>query len=467
MRINTVRSEGLVRELQVTIPVEDIRPVYESKLAELSKDFSLPGFRKGKAPAAQVKQRFGVRAFHDAANYLIQHTQQLALESNDFDFLGTPKVTVDKFTDEGAEIEYSMVVNLKPEMPAVDFSKFKTKKLVAKVTDADVTKHIEEAFANYPHFESEDSGAKAKLDDALMADVQFIVNGKAEDVQKNSKIRLSKEDKDDILVKGLVGIKAGEERTVKLDNIVRKDQVTSAECKVKAHSVLAPKKVKFDDEFAKEIGYEDLANMRSKYEEHLKNELNGLTNSCLKRELLDYIDQHAKFDVPEDLVHQELHSIAHQVTGAQVKENMTDEEHAALHSPEFDAEYSPVANRRVRLGLMLSEIGKKRNVVVTQEEIRAEIFKLAMQTGTPVEQIVAQINKNPNLLPTIQAPLFEDKVVQSIIEEVNLAETSVSVAELKAHLETVMDQDLPADIGSKKKAEPKKGTPKKKKEETE
>jgi trigger factor len=456
MKFNVTRSEGLVREVSVIIPVEDIRPVYSSKLTELSKDLSIPGFRKGKAPASQVEKRFGTRAFHDAANYLIQHTQQLIVDQEKYDFLGNPKINVSKFSDQNSEIEYSIVFNLKPDMPEVDFSKFKSEKYVVDVSDKEVVSFMEDLFKEYPRFEKEDNGKAAKLGNAVKADVEFIIDGKSQGVQKDTTVRLNKNDEKDLVVTSIIGMKAGEEKTIDLTSSLDEGKAKSAECRVKILAVLDSKKVVLDDEFAKELGVEDLTKLKEAYEARLKEEAEGLSHNSLKRELLDYIDQHAQFDVPEDLVHSELHSIAHQIRHESGMPAVSDENHDELHSPEFEAEYKPVANRRVRLGLMISDIGAKRKVSVSQQELQQEIYRIAVATNTPVEQMFNHVRKNPDLLPGIQAPIFENKVILSISSELKLPEKKVSLEEMRKHAEEVLDQDMPESEKSEKTSSKKK-----------
>lgn len=454
MKLSTVKSEGLSREYKVVIPSKDIMPVYESRLAAYAKDFSMPGFRKGKVPSQHVKARYGYRVFQEAAESLIQKSQEEALEKEGVKVLGQPKISVDKMENEAADLEYTLSVDLVPEFPKLDLKAFKAKKMTVNLSDKDVQGAIETQFKDFPMYKKS-SAKKAVLGGAVQADLTFTVGGKAEKPSKDKRVELLEARKDDKIVKALVGVAVGAELTVDLDPIEEKGKKKDISCKIKVLELLERAETKFDDAFAKEVGFKSFDEMKKHTMSNMEKGVQSKSRACLKRELLDFIDTKAQFDVPSSMVDAELETILRQV-----KAEMTETEKKENPDDSLRKEYADIANRRVRLGLFLSDLGTQKKISVTNEELSQEIYRLAAQSGTDVKKIVEYVRNNPAALNSLQAPIFEERVVDLLLSEMKLEEEKVTLKALDKHYDEVLSADMPDQKDSKKSTEKKADKPK-------
>lgn len=438
MKLSTVKSEGLSKEFKVVIPASEVKPVYEARLSAYAKGFSMPGFRKGKVPAQHVKARYGYRAFQEAAESLIDKTQRQALEQEKIKAITTPKISVSKLEDETKDIEYSMVVDVMPDLPKLDLKGFKSDKMVVDVSDKEAQELIESQFKDFPMYKEAEAKAKAALGSAVRADVVFKIDGKAQKPTKGARIELVEAQKDDKIVSALIGAVAGEEKVIALDSLEEKGKKKTVECIVSVLAVLEKTAVKFDDDFAVELGVKDYAALKEQTIKSMKAGAEAKSRACLKRELLDYIDLHATFEVPSSMVEAELESILRQV-----KSELTETEKKETNDEKLREEYLDIANRRVRLGLLLSEIGAEKDIKISNEELSQELYRIAAQTRTEVQTLVDYIKKNPAALNSIQAPLFEEKVVDTLLSEMTLTEKNLSLADLDKHYDSVLSSDMP------------------------
>ncbi len=459
MKLSTVKSEGLSKEYKVVIPSAEIKPVYESRLAAYAKGFSMPGFRKGKVPAQHVKARYGSRAFQEAAESLIQKSQQEALEKEGVKVLGTPKISVEKMENETSDLEYKLSVDLVPEFPKLDLKAFSAEKMTVELSDKDVQEAIETQFKEFPMYKKAAAKQKAALGGAVQADIVFSVAGKLEKPTKDKRIELVEAHKEDKVISALVGVSAGDEMTIELDPIEEKGKKKAVECKVSVLAVLERSETKFDDTLAKEVGFESFDAMKEHTNTNMLRSAESKARACLKRALLDFVDLQSKFEVPFSMVEAELETILRQV-----KSEMTETEKKENPDSALKEEYLDIANRRVRLGLLLSDLGAAKKITVSNEEISQEIYRVAAQSGADVQKIVEYIKNNPAALNSIQAPIFEEKVVDSLIAEMKLPEKKVSMKDLDAHYDLVLSADMPESASDKKSvAKPKTATNKKEK----
>lgn len=438
MKLSTVKSEGLSKEFKVVIPVSDIQPVFESKLAAYAKNFSMPGFRKGKVPAQHVKARYGYRAFQEAAESLIDKTQRQALEQEKVKALAAPKISVSKLENETTEIEYTIAVDVMPELPKLDLTNFKPEKMVPDISDKDVQSLIEEQFKDFPMYKDAAAETKAALGFAVRADVVFKIDGKSQKPTKGARIELVEAQKDDKIVSALIGAIAGDEKNIAFDPIEEKGKKKNVECIITVLAVLEKTAVKFDDGFAKELGFENFSALKEHTLKSMTGGADAKSRACLKRALLDHIDLQAVFEVPSSMVASELENILRQV-----KSELTETEKKETSDEALRKEYVGIANRRVRLGLLLSDIGNSKNITISNEELSQELYRVSAQTRTDVKQLVDYIKKNPSALNSIQAPLFEEKVVDALLSEMKLTEKKVSLKDLDKYYDDVLSSDMP------------------------
>lgn len=440
MKLSTIKSEGLSKEFKVVIPANDIKPVFETKLSAYAKNFSMPGFRKGKVPIQHVKARYGYRAFQETAETLIQETQKKALEQEKLKTVAAPKISVEKIEDENTDIEYTLSVDVMPDMPSVDFKQFKADKLAAEISDKDIETFIKEQFKDFSMYGPAEEKAKAALNGAVRANTVFKIDEKDQKPNEGVRIELTEDLKEDKIVAGLIGAKAGDVKVIALDPFNDKGKERTIECQVTVLEVLKKETNKFDDAFAKELGFESFDKLKEHTLENLKKSANSKARACLKRELLDFIDVTAKFEVPSSMVEAELESILQQVKADMLEAEKQEADEAALRE-----EYLDIANRRVRLGLLLSELGNARKITVSNQELTQEVYRIAAQTGSDVKKLIDYIQKNPASLNSIQAPLFEEKVVDALLSELKPTEKKVSMKELDQHYDDVLNADMPGE----------------------
>lgn len=439
MKINQVKSEGLSRTFEVVITDKDIKPVFEKKLQDHGKNLSIHGFRKGKVPIHILKAHRGQQAFHDAAEWLIYNSRQKALEQEKIVPAAEPKITVSKLSDETSNIEYTMVLDVMPELPKLDFTKLSLEKLVADLKDKDVLDRLKERLGDYPVYKTAAKTKKAEMECALKVDIQFEINDKKDKKSEGVRIDLREEVKEDPIVKAAVGKVVGD--NFEADISSPDDAKRKVIAKVKVLEVLERIETKMDDALAKEIGFEDFKTLEKVTMDGLKREAEMKSRACLKRQVLDFIDTSAQFPVPEGMQKSELDNIIQQV-----KADM----HMHAEKEEFDEEsfreeYASIADRRVRLGLVISEYGQENKIEISNKELSEEIYRLAAQNRANPDDYIKAMRRNPALLQSVRAPIYEDKVVDSVLAtKVKLKDKKVSLAELEKIYDEVLTQDAPS-----------------------
>lgn len=439
MKISQVKSEGLTRTFEVVITDKDIKPVFEKKLQDHGKNLSIHGFRKGKVPIHILKAHRGQQAFHDAAEWLIYSSKQQALDQEKIVPAAEPKITVSKLSDESSNIEYTMVLDVMPELPKLDFSSLNLEKMVADVQDKDVLDRLKERLKDYPVYKAAAKTKKAEMGCALKVDIQFEIDGKKDKKSEGVRLELREEVKEDPIVKAAIGKAIGDTFDANISS--PDDAKRKVIAKVTVLEVLERVETKMDDTLAKEIGFEDFKTLEKVTMGGLKREADMKSRACLKRQVLDFIDTKAQFAVPEGMLKSELDNIIQQV-----KADM----HMHAQKEEFDEEafrkeYADIANRRVRLGLVISEYGRENKIEITNQELSEEIYRLAAQNRANPDDYIKAMRRNPALLQSVRAPIYEDKVVDSVLAtRVKLKDKKISLSELDKVYDEILMQDAPS-----------------------
>ncbi len=443
MQVTETLNDGLKRGYQITVPAGELDAKVNAKLDEARKDFQMKGFRKGKAPAALMKKMFGKSVLGEA----MQETIDDAMRSH-FDETGDRpamqpdvKMTNDEWK-EGDDVEVEMTYEALPDVPEADFSKLKLEKLVAEIEDEAVNEALENLANSANHFESRKKGTKAKDGDQVVIDFVGSVDGEefeggaAEDyplvLGSNSFIPGFEEQ--------LVGAKTGEEVTVNVsfpaeyqaEALAGKDAVFA--CTVK--EVKEPKAAPIDDELAKKFNMDDLDALKGQIKERLAEEYSGAARMVMKRNLMDGLDDLVSFDLPPSLVKTEADQIAHQLW----HEENPDVEGHDHEKVEPTDEHMKLAERRVRLGLLLADLGTKNNITVSDAEMQQAMMQQARQYPGQERQFFEFLQKNPGAQQQLRAPIFEDKVVDYILELAKVTEKSVSKDELQKAVEALDEE---------------------------
>ncbi len=440
MQVTETLAEGLKREYAVTVPAADLAAKMDAKLEAARADFTMKGFRKGKAPAALMKKMFG----KNLVGEVLQESVDDAMRTH-FDETGDmpsqqPEISIkNEAFDEGQDLELELKYERLPDIPETNMGDIKLEKMVADVADEEVDEALGKLAEQAQNFKPRRKGSKAKDGDQVTFDFVGTVDGEAFDGGSAEDFPLTLGSGQFIpgFEEQLVGVKAGEEKNVEVtfpaeygaENLAGKDAVFA--CTVK--EVAEPAPAEIDDEMAKKFGAEDLNALKDQMKERLASEYGQASRQIVKRNLLDALDQKVKFDLPEGLVTAEADQIAQQL--------WHEENQEATEQPpekiEPNDEHKTLAERRVRLGLLLADIGRKAEVEVTEAEINQALFQQAQQYPGQEKQFFDFIKQNEQALQQVRAPIFEDKVVDYVLELADVSEKSVSKADLEKAIEAL------------------------------
>jgi len=442
MQVTETLNEGLKRGYNITVTAAELDAKVNAKLAEAQPEVEMKGFRKGKVPMALLKKQFGPRILGEAMQESIDEAMRKHFEETGDRPAVQPEVKMtNEDWKEGDDIEVSMTYETLPEIPEIDFREIKLEKPVVPVSDADIDEALENLAASTNNFEDRAEGEAAESGDQVVIDFVGKVDGEpfeggaAEDyplVLGSNSFIPGFEDQ-------LTGAKAGDKVDVKVtfpqeygaEDLAGKDAVF--ECTVKA--VKAPKPSPVDDELAKQFGVESLEELRKQVAERLEAEYSEAARTVVKRHLMDALDEAVKFDLPPSMVDAEARQIAHQLWHEENPE-VQDHNHDEV---EVTDEHRKLAERRVRLGLFLAELGSKNEIVVTDAEMQQAIMRQAQQYPGQEREFFEFVQQNEQALQQIRAPLFEDKVVDYILELADVTEKEVTKEELQKTLEDLND----------------------------
>jgi len=441
--IKTVETEnqGLKRGFMLTIPAEDIEARVEQEVKRLAPQIRMPGFRPGKVPANLIRKMHGESLRGDALQGAVQDgVQQLLTEQNIRPAL-QPQVELNEGYAPGQDAEVRVSLEALPDVGAPKIDDIKLDRLKVEAEESAVDKQLEQLASQNKRWDDAAEGHAAAMGDLVVVDFAGKVDGKAFDggTGEDMSVELGSGN----LIPGfedqLVGAKVGEERQLNVkfpddypaENLKGKD----ATFDVTVKSVKTAGETKVDEDFAKSLGLTDLEQLRGLIRGQLEQELNGLTRTHMKRQLLDQLAERHDFEVPGSMVEAEYQNIVQQLRHEASHE---EDPQAALAEIESDAdEYRKIAVRRVRLGLLLSEIGAENGVNVTEQEMQRLIMQAASQyQGKDRETFVRYIQQEPMAAAQLRAPLYEDKVVDFLFARANITDRKATREELEADLES-------------------------------
>jgi len=466
MQIVETANEGLKRSYTLTIPAGDIAARIDSEVKRIAPQVRMPGFRPGKVPANLVKKMHGDALHADALNNTIRESVDGLLAQRKLRPALQPKVELNDGYEQGKDAELAVELEVLPEIEAPSIEGLKLEKLVVPVTDAQVDEALANLAKSQKAYKDAPKSKKAAKGDQVIIDFTGSIDGvefeggKAESaplVLGSGQFIPGFEDQ-------LEGVKAGEEKTITVDfpadypaeNLKGK----AAQFAVKVHQVKVEDEAKPDEDFAKALGLESLDRLKELLRGQLEQELSGLTRTQMKRGLLDLLAKDYDFPVPPTMVEAEFRQI-----WAQLEQEASREEDPEAAMKEIEAErddYQRIAERRVRLGLLLSEIGRANGVEVSQQEMEMLIRQAAQQYRQEDRQRFIQYVANDAMAQAqLRAPLYEDKVVDFLFDKAEVTERTVTREELEAAIEAEEGEEAEADkAASKKKAPAKKASAK-------
>ena len=442
MQVNETLNEGLKRGYTISFTAAELDAKVNEKLIEAQPTIEMKGFRKGKVPMAMLKKQFGPRVLGEAMQETVDGAIAKHFETSGDRPASQPdvKMTNDDWK-EGDDIEIAMTYERLPDVPEVDFRSIKIERLVTTVADAEVDEALGNLAKSANNFEDRKKGAKAKSGDQVVINFLGKVDGEAFDggAAEDYPLVLGSNSFIPGFEDQLVGVKVGDDIEVKVAfpaeygaaNLAGKDAVL--ECKINA--VKEPKPAEINDELAKQFGAEDLAALKGQISERLGAEYTGAARGVTKRKLMDALDVVVSFELPESMLEAEAGSIAHQLWHDE-NPDVEGHNHDAVETTD---EHRTLATRRVKLGLFLAELGTKKEITVSDTEMQQAVMQQAQQYPGQERQFYEFIQKNEQALQQIRAPLFEDKVVDYILELADVSEKTVNKDELQAAIEALGD----------------------------
>ena len=434
MEITEKSSEGLKRELSVVVGAQEIEGKIDSRLTEVGKQVRLPGFRPGKVPMNLLKKRFGESVRGEVLEATIQESTQKVLEEKAMKPAVQPKVDLVTF-EEGQDLEFSIELELLPDIDLGDMSSIKVEKLVATPGDEQVNEALGKMAENNKKSVPTDEKRPAKEGDVVVMDFTGKVDGEEFEGGKGDDFQLELGSGRFIpgFEEQLTGLEPGSDKDVTVTfpedyhskDLAGKEAVFSVT--LKGLEVMETPAV--DEDFAKSMGFEDLTSLTDAVKKQIGEDYSYLSRMKIKRELLDQLADQYTFDVPPAMLDMEFNAIWQQVEQAKETDQL-DPEDVGKFDDELKADYQSIAKRRVRLGLLLSEIGQKNNLVVPPEELSQAIGREASRFPGQEQSVVNYYQNNPQAIEQIRAPLFEDKVIDFVLELAQVTEKTVSPEDL-------------------------------------
>ena len=444
MQVTETLNEGLKRAYSIKLTADELETKVNEKLHEAQPDVEMKGFRKGKVPIALLKRQFGQRILGEAMQETIDGAMSKHFEDSGDRPAMQPNVEMQNGEKwkEGDDVEVSMTYETLPSIPDVDFSKIKLQKLVVKSDKASVDEALDNLASSANDFKDRKKGSKAKDGDQVIIDFIGTVNGETFDGGSSEDYPLVLGSNSFIpgFEAQLIGCKAGEDQKVNVTfpaeygskDLAGKDAEFS--CKIK--NVKEPVPAKINDELATKFGADDLKALKTQISERLEAEYGGAARAVMKRQLLDALDKKVKFELPPSLVEAEAKQIAHQLFHDE-NPDVQGHEHENI---EPNKEHNKLAERRVRLGLLLAELGQKADIEVSDAEMTQAIMAQSRQYPGQEKEFFDFIQKNEQMQQQLRAPLFEDKVVDHIFEQAAVTDKKVNKTELQKAVEA-LDED--------------------------
>lgn len=439
MQVTETQAEGLKRAFHVVVPASDLDARAEARLDEVKGQVKLNGFRPGKVPTAHLKRMYGKSIMSEVIELVINEANGKIVEERSLRLALPPKVKLaneseaEALLEGGKDIAYDLEIEILPTIELGNFKDISVEKPVVEVSDEEVDETIKRlADSNRPFEDKEGAAAegdRVTIDFAGYIDGEKFEGGSAENID----VILGSKGFIPGFEEQLVGIAAGENRTISVtfpeEYAARELAGKAASFEVTAKSVAAPGELTIDDEFAKGLGLESLDQLKEMVRERTAGEHAAIARQKVKRVLLDALDEKHQFEVPEGLVEQEFAGVWDQVQRDLAAQGRTFADEDTTEE-EAKADYRKIAERRVRLGLVLAEIGEKNKVQVSDEEVTRALVERARQFPGQEQQVWDYYRKNPDAMASVRAPLFEEKVIDFLLGEANVTEKKVTKDEL-------------------------------------
>jgi trigger factor len=442
MEVTETLSDGLKREFQVKIPAPDLEARVSQRLDEIKGQVQMRGFRPGKVPVSHLKKLYGRSVMAETIEAVIREINSQIVEERGLKLAMEPKVTLPEAAAEvenviggKSDLAYTVALEVLPKIELADFKGITLDRMVADVADAEVEEALGKIAEQNRPFAPKGEGAKVESGDRVVIDFTGRLDGRPFEGGTGGDIGVNVGS--NTFIPGfedqLIGMTGGEKRLVKVTfpvNYMNAELAgKDAEFDVTAKTVEAPGTVTVDDAFAKSLGMESLDKLKEAVRGRLQQEHAARSRQKLKRKLLDQLDTMHQFALPPTLAEEEFKNVWNAVESDLKSQNRTFEDEGTTEEKARE-EYRRIAERRVRLGLVLAEIGERNNITVTDDELSRAIVDQARQFPGREQEIWDHYRKNPQAVASVRAPLFEEKVVNFLVELAKVTDTTVSREEL-------------------------------------
>ena len=433
MQVTELKKKGLEREFKIVVSSKDVSDKLNGSLLQISKDVEIEGFRKGKVPLNIVKQRFGENALNQTLDELIRSTTNEVIKKNNLRLAIKPKVDVKNFGEDKG-LEYIMTLELIPDFKVEDINKIKLTKFISKVDEDDFKKTLDTFTKTQQDYELKD-GRNVENGDGVLLNLKPTYNNEVvkEALIENKMTIVGNKMMIPEIENKILGTKAGDKLNFVCKfpkNFPNKD-IAEKDVKVEIDilEVKAPKKRILDDNFAKTMGATDLNNFKERVKKQMQEELDNISKMILKKDLIGQLDKIHKINLPQGLVNYEFDNIWKKINEDKTK-GIVDESDKNKKEEELKKEYKSIAERRVKVGLILAKIGEGSKISVSDDDIKKAIEQEILRQPDAKEQIIKYFSENSEALASLKAPIFEQKVVDYILNNIKFEEKEISRQEL-------------------------------------
>lgn len=444
MQVTETKNEGLLHEFTITVPAAEVSLAVEKRLNELKKTAKLPGFRPGKVPVSILRKHYGPSIMGEVLERTVGETSQKTIEERDLRPIVQPKIEVVKFED-GSDLEYTMSLEVMPDVKPMDFSKVELQRMVVKPDEAEINKALERVADAHKTSEPISSSRKSKVGDIVIID--FV--GKVDGVEFNGGKAegYSLELGSGSFIPGfedqLLGAKVGDQVEVKVkfpdeyasEELAGKDALFDVNVKELRKAIPAA----INDELAKKVGAEDLNSLKISFREEHEREFQKLARVRMKRSLMDQLEKNHDFEVPQTMVDREFDGIWEQYEQHRKQADergLKEDPSEGKSDEELSEDFRDIAKRRVRLGLLLAEIGRINQIEINQQDVNRAMVTEAQRYPGQEQMVMESFQKNPEAVQQLREPLMEDKVVDFIVELAKVTDKVVTLEELTAEPES-------------------------------
>ncbi|MCW8970955.1 MAG: trigger factor, partial [Rhodospirillales bacterium] len=417
MQVNETNTEGLKREFTITVPASEIDEKVSARIKEIAPNVNMPGFRPGKVPFALLRKRYASAVMGEVLERTVGDTSRAALDERGIRVAGQPRIEVTKF-DEGGDLEYTMAVEMFPEFDITDLSKLKLVKLKAEVPEEEVTEALERIASTSKSSKPVTKKRAAKSGDILVIDFVGRVDGEEFPGGKAESYQL--ELGSGSFIPGfedqLIGINPGDEKAVTVkfpddygaENLAGKEAVFDVTVKELRENAPA----EANDELATKMGFENLEALKKTMRDHRMKEFDGVSRMRLKKDLFDMLADKHSFDLPPGMVENEFEAVWKNFEEVREKNpDSIDEEDKNKSDEELKKEYRALSERRVRLALIVSEIGRLNKIDISEEEMNRAIMAETSRYPGQEQAVLDYYRNNPQAVEALHGPVFEDKIV--------------------------------------------------------